>query len=175
MTLPFITPAQAKAQIDRGTATLVDVREPMEHARESVPGAVSIPLSKLAPDKVDEAAPGAAIIFHCQSGRRTAENAERLAGCGGGRAFILEGGLNGWKSAGYATAIDRTKPIDLQRQVQIAAGSLILAGLGLALAVSPWLLAIPAFVGGGLVFAGISGWCGMANLLAVMPWNRSSG
>jgi rhodanese-related sulfurtransferase len=87
---------------------------------------------------------------------------------------MLEGGLTGWKSAGYPTRVDHTKPIELQRQVQIAAGSLILLGVLLSWLVSPFFVALSAFVGGGLVFAGLSGWCGMAHLLALLPWNRKS-
>jgi hypothetical protein len=60
----------------------------------------------------------------------------------------------------------------MQRQVQIVAGSLVLAGLLLALLISPWFAAVSAFIGAGLVFAGASGWCGMAHLLGAMPWNR---
>ena len=88
--------------------------------------------------------------------------------------FLLEGGLNAWKSAGLPTQIDRSKPIELQRQVQIAAGSLVLIGVALALTVSPAFIALSAFVGAGLTFAGISGWCGMAKLLGVMPWNKAA-
>ena len=90
------------------------------------------------------------------------------------KSYIPEGGLNAWKDAGLGIVIDRTRPIELQRQVQIAAGFLVLTGVTLSLALSSWLLVIPALVGCGLVFAGISGWCGMARLLAVMPWNRTS-
>jgi rhodanese-related sulfurtransferase len=113
-----------------------------------------------------------AVIFHCQSGKRTADNAMQLRTCGIPELNVLEGGLTGWKSAGLATRVDRTQPIEIQRQVQIAAGSLVLAGLALAYLVSPWFLALSAFVGTGLVFAGVSGWCGMAKVLGVMPWNR---
>ena len=102
-----------------------------------------------------------------------AENAARLGSCGV-KSYILEGGLNAWKDAGLGIVIDRTKPIELQRQVQIAAIFLVLTGVTLSLALSSWLLVIPPFVGCGLVFAGISGWCGMARLLAMMPWNRTS-
>src|SRR5690348_10870906 len=133
MTLPNITPEQAKAKIERDEAILVDIREPMEYARESIPGATSIPLGTIDSANVRKAASAAArpvVIFHCQGGRRTAENAERLGSCIDGEAFILDGGLSGWKSAGYPTNVDWSKPIDLQRQVQIIAGSLILAGLG---------------------------------------------
>jgi rhodanese-related sulfurtransferase len=170
-----IQAVEALARLASGTAVLVDVREPLEHARERIAGAVSMPLSRLDSEVLRSALPGEgapAVIFHCQGGRRTAENAARLEQCGLAQAYLLEGGLNAWKGAGLATLIDRSQPIELQRQVQIAAGSLVLIGLALSHAISPWLLVIPTFVGSGLVFAGLSGWCGMAKLLAAMPWNR---
>jgi rhodanese-related sulfurtransferase len=172
--MPSIQAIDAKARIACGAAVLVDVREPLEHAREYIPGAASMPLSCFDAEAIRSVCQGKGtpvVIFHCQSGRRTAENAAQLGRCGV-EAYVLEGGINGWKKSGFDTVIDRTKPIELQRQVQIAAGSLVLLGLALSLSVSPWLLVVPAFVGGGLVFAGVSGWCGMAKLLAVMPWNR---
>ena len=176
MSVPVISPAEASRRLADGSAVLVDIREPQEHAREAIPGAKLSPLSAF--DSRSFAAirgKGApAVIFHCQGGRRTAESADRLRECGIPEVYLLEGGLAGWKAAGYATNIDRTKPIEMQRQVQITAGSLVLAGLVLAAAVSPWFAALSAFVGAGLVFAGISGWCGMANLLGFMPWNRVS-
>jgi rhodanese-related sulfurtransferase len=175
MSLPTITPEEAKHRLEEGTAILVDIREPMEHAREAIPGARLQPLSRFDAKAMSALAgpKGPALIFHCQSGGRTAENAERLGACGVPQAYILKGGLSGWKAAGYPTHLDRSKPIELQRQVQIAAGLLILSGLLLAWLVSPLFLGLSAFVGAGLVFAGISGWCGMARLLDLMPWNRS--
>jgi len=174
--LPSINAIEAKARVASGTAVLVDVREPSEHARERIPGAVLMPLSSFDAEALRSALGGKrtpAVIFHCQGGQRTAASAA-LLGSSGVRSYLLQGGLNAWKDAGLGTVIDRTKPIELQRQVQIAAGVLVLIGLLLALSFSCWLLVIPAFVGGGLVFAGLSGWCGMAKLLAVMPWNRAS-
>ncbi len=171
MTLPMITPAEARRRLDSGAAILVDIREPMEHTRESIPGARLHSLSSFdAAALRGQAAP--ALIFHCQSGKRTCDNAERLLACGAPEAYILQGGLSGWKAAGNATTIDRSKPSVLQRQVQIAAGALIVLGLLLAWLVSPLFIALSAFVGAGLIFAGVSGWCGMAKLLGVMPWNR---
>ena len=166
MSLPIITPAEAKRRLADGSAILVDIREPLEHAREAIPGAKLYSLSTLDPTALSAmAGSGApALIFHCQSGMRTADNAGRLSACGVAEAYILQGGLSGWKAAGYPTSIDHTKPIELQRQVQIAAGLLILTGLLLAWLVSPLFLGISAFVGAGLVFAGISGWCGMARV-----------
>ena len=176
MSVSAISPADAKRRLADGSAVLVDIREPQEHAREAIPGAQLSPLSAF--DSRSLAAiqgkDAPAVIFHCQGGRRTAENADRLRECGVPEVYLLEGGLTGWKAVGYATNVDRTKPIEMQRQVQITAGSLVLAGLVLAVAVSPWFAALSAFVGAGLVFAGVSGWCGMANLLGIMPWNRAS-
>ena len=70
------------------------------------------------------------------------------------------------------TQLDRSQPIEIMRQVQIVAGSLVLIGVILGYFVTPAFYALPAFVGAGLLFAGISGFCGMAKLLAIMPWNR---
>jgi rhodanese-related sulfurtransferase len=175
MSLPIITPAEARRRLADGTAVLVDIREPAEHAREAIPGAELHSLSTLDVSALSKlgGANAPALIFHCQSGMRTAGNASRLRACGVPEAYILQGGLSGWKAAGYPTRIDRTKPIELQRQVQIAAGLLIITGLLLAWLVSPLFLGLSAFVGAGLVFAGISGWCGMARVLALMPWNRT--
>lgn len=170
MTLPTITPQAAKQLIDQG-AVLVDIRELDEHRRERVPRARHEALSRLASINVEGAR---AIVFHCRSGARTQANAQRLADAAGCDAYILEGGLEAWKKAGLPVTTDRKQPIEVMRQVQIAAGSLVVIGAVLALTVAPAFIALSAFVGAGLVFAGVSGWCGMAKLLAVMPWNRAA-
>ena len=157
MTLRTIGPHEAKRLIDDG-AILVDIREGDEHARERIPGVRHLALSKL--DEADLAAHrGRAVIFHCRSGARTQSNAANLAAkvdesC---EAFLLEGGLEGWRKAGLPTVIDRRQPIELQRQVQIGAGGLAFLGTLLGLLVSPWFLAVPLFVGGGLLLAGLTG------------------
>jgi rhodanese-related sulfurtransferase len=113
------------------------------------------------------------VVFHCRSGARTASNAGRLAAAAEGcEAFILEGGLDAWKKAGLPVSVDSRQPIELMRQVQIAAGSLVLLGAILGTLVTPAFYALSAFVGAGLLFAGLSGFCGMARLLALMPWNK---
>ena len=172
MSLPVINPAEARRRLMEGSAVLIDIREPMERAREAIPGTLSHPLSAL-----NGAAPaglpsGKTLIFHCQSGRRTVETEDRLACFGSGEANVLDGGLSAWKAAGYPTRIDRSRPIEMQRQVQIVAGALVLAGAMLAWLVHPLFLALAGFVGMGLMFAGVSGWCGMAKLLGILPWNR---
>jgi rhodanese-related sulfurtransferase len=171
MTLQAISPERAKVLIDAG-AVLVDVREADEHARSHVPGARHIPLSRL--DEVRLEAGGRPVIFHCRSGARTGANASRLAAKVGEacEAYVVAGGLDAWKKAGLPVAEDTSQPLEIQRQVQIGAGSLALVGTVLGVTVSPWFLAIPAFVGAGLTFAGLTGFCGMARLLVHMPWNK---
>lgn len=170
MTLPAISPAAARRLIDDG-AVLIDIREPDEHTRERVPGALNRPLSRL--DRLpDEPSAPNAVVFHCRSGARTTANAPRLAAAAGCQAYVLEGGIEAWKKAGLPVVADRRQPIEIMRQVQITAGALIVLGVLLSLWVAPPFIALSGFVGAGLMFAGISGWCGMAKLLALMPWNR---
>lgn len=172
MTLKSIDPLALTRRLDHGGAILVDIREPDEYAREHIPGARLVPLSKL--DTHDFGSErDATLVFQCKSGARTAANARRLGATPCREAYALAGGLDAWKAAGLPTEIDRAAPIDLQRQVQIGAGLLVLAGVILGLAVSPWFLAISGFVGAGLTFAGITGFCGMAHILRRMPWNRA--
>ncbi len=161
------------AELIRAGAVLIDIREADEYARERIPGARHHALSRI--DRENPARPGDEIlIFHCRSGARTKGNAPKLAAAApqNCKTFILEGGIDGWKKAGLPVAIDRSQPIDLMRQVQIAAGSLVLIGIALGALVNPGFYALSGFVGAGLLFAGISGFCGMARLLSAMPWNR---
>lgn len=162
-----ITPAEAGALLAQG-ARLIDIRDPDEHARSRIPGAESHPLGRLA-----VVAGEAPVIWHCRTGMRTSANAARLAAASEGESFLLAGGLEGWRKAGLPVVTER-RPIEVMRQVQIVAGSLILLSVLLGLLVATPFLALAAFVGAGLVFAGASGWCGMARLLALMPWNRSA-
>ncbi len=170
MTPQHITVTDAKALIDQG-ALLVDVREADEHARESIPGAKLIPLSRIAggtPDLGD----ARQVVFHCRSGGRTDAAADHLVGRDGVETFIMDGGIDAWRKAGLGTRKDASQPIELMRQVQIAAGLLILIGVVGGALIHPVFYALAGFVGAGLAFAGITGFCGMARLLKVMPWNR---
>lgn len=173
MTLPTLPPADAARLIREQGALLVDVREPDEHARARIPGATNLPLSRLHEAEL-AVQDGRPVLFHCRSGARTAGNAAALAGKAGEtcQAYIVEGGLDAWKAAGLPVAEDRRQPLELMRQVQIAAGSLIVLGVALGAVVHPWFFALSGFVGAGLVFAGVTGTCGLARVLRLMPWNR---
>lgn len=167
MTLPTLSPADVRGLLARG-ARLVDIRAADEFARSRAAGAENRPLDALGPIAGD-----APVVFMCRTGMRTGANAGKLAGCcGEGEAYILEGGLDAWRAAGLPVLEDRSQPLEIMRQVQLAAGGLVLLGALLGWLVSPIWFGLSAFVGAGLVLAGATGWCGMATLLAVMPWNR---
>jgi rhodanese-related sulfurtransferase len=169
MSLATITPEAARARLDASQACLIDIRSPDEFARRHIAGARSLPLDTLAPAALP-VQPGD-IIFTCRSGQRTRSHAHRLAALAPG-ALILEGGIDGWASAGLPLAEDRAAPLELMRQVQIAAGLLVLLGVGLGLTIAPGWHGLALFVGAGLIFAGATGICGMARLLGLLPWNR---
>ena len=170
MALRSITPQEAKRLIDAG-AMLVDIRAPDEHAREHIPQSVLRPVDSLTRGSLDKGA-ATTVIFHCKSGARTSGNAQRLADAAPCEAFMLEGGLDAWKKAGLPVQLDRRQPLEIMRQVQLAAGSLVVLGVLLGVTVQPLFYGLAAFVGVGLVFAGLTGFCGMAHLLMLMPWNR---
>lgn len=154
-----------------GQATVFDIREADEFAREHIAGAVSVPLSRLDGAALPLPA-GQTAIFMCRSGQRTRMNCDQLALRISEPAYVLEGGLDGWKSAGLPTRLDRRQPIELMRQVQMVAGGLILLGAILGTWVHPGFWGLSAFVGAGLFLAGLTGFCGMARILALAPWNR---
>lgn len=117
-------------------------------------------------------APGKPIYVFCQAGERAAKAVEQFALAGCDDCVLVEGGTQAWIDAGLPVHRSDRKVLPLMRQVQIVVGLLSIVGAGLALAVSPWFAILPLFLGCGLVFAGITGACGMALLLARMPWNR---
>ena len=173
MSLPKISPQQAKLMLDEG-AILIDIREPDEHARERIANARHMPLSRL--DDADLSVhQGRPVLFHCRNGARTLANAPRLAAkLGECEAYVVDGGLDAWRKAGLPVVADRRQPLELQRQVQIGAGSLAFFGTVLGLSASPWFFAVPLFVGAGLMTAGVTGFCGLAIVLMRMPWNRAT-
>lgn len=172
-TLTPLKPADVAQRIKSHRAVLIDIRESDEFAREHVAGAIHAPLSSF--DTVPLKLPdGRDVIYTCRTGNRTGVNCVRLAERVPGEAFMLDGGLDAWKAQGLATRADRSRPIELMRQVQMAAGGMILIGAMLGLLVHPAFWGLAAFVGAGLFVAGATGFCGMARVLAAMPWNRSA-
>ena len=171
--LEEIDPMLLKTWMDKGEAVLVDVREPSEHAGERILGARLVPLSSFNPAQVPQE-PNKKVVLHCLTGTRSAQAGRKLLAAGFAQVYNLKGGLQAWKGAGYAVEYNPNAPISLLRQVQIVAGTLVLLGAVLGAAVSPWFLLLSGFVGAGLMFAGITNTCGMAMLLAKLPYNRRS-
>jgi rhodanese-related sulfurtransferase len=173
MSLATISPQDAKRLLDQG-AVLVDIREADEHARERIPQARNVSLSDL--DKTEIAATDARVVlFHCKSGMRTLGNADKLAsstaeGCD---AYVVEGGIDAWRKAGLPVIADKSQPLELMRQVQIVAGAMALLGTLLGVYYAPGFLILPGLVGAGFLVAGVTGFCGMARVLALMPWNKA--
>ncbi len=148
---------------------VIDVREPMEYAAGHIAGSLNVPLSRLSQADLPEGP----LVLVCQSGNRSSQGLRELLKRGHGHPLSdLEGGLPSWQQAGLPVRRLKNAPLPLMRQVQIAAGSLVLLGLILSNTVAPAWVLLSWFVGAGLTFAGISGYCGMARLLAAMPWNR---
>ncbi len=170
-----LSAVDAKALLDQGRAVLVDIREKDEFSRRHIAGALSKPLSSWQAnwEATHLAVPADCdLIFTCRSGMRTAGASDRLAARALGAAHVLNGGVDAWGKAGLPLVIDAKSPIEIMRQVQIAAGSLVLAGVILGLLVAPGWFGLSAFVGAGLTFAGATGFCGMARVLMLAPWNR---
>jgi rhodanese-related sulfurtransferase len=154
-------------------ALLVDVREPIEHAEEFIEGSVLIPLGEL-PARMAELPKDRQLLVICRSGKRGQQAVAKLEAAGFSKARNVEGGILAWKAAGLPVTRSARKVFPLMRQVQIAIGIGILAGVLLSLTMDPRWIYLCAFFGAGLVFAGSTGWCGLAILISKMPWNRVS-
>ena len=170
--LQSIHPVTLKKWLEMESVILVDVREGVEFAGERIQGATRVSLSNFDPQKipVDE---GKKLVLYCQTGKRSAQAAQKLFAASFNEVTNLEGGLNAWKEAGYPIETSKNAPMSIMRQVQIVAGSLVVTGTLLGAFVSPWFLILSGFVGSGLVFAGITNTCALGMLLAKMPWNQN--
>ncbi len=152
---------------------LIDVRTPVEFRELHAAIAQNVPLDSLDPKQVMESRNdenGKPLYVICRSGSRSTKACEAFVKAGFTNIVNIEGGTAAWDAAGLPVVRGK-KAISLERQVRIAAGLLVLLGVGLSF-VNPWLLGISAFVGAGLTFAGITDTCAMGMMLAKMPWNK---
>lgn len=176
MSVATITVGELGERLKRGESVdLIDVRTPMEFRSVHAEPARSVPLGGLDPKAVMEARNGAAdqpLYVICQSGGRSRKAVEKFQAAGYANVVNVEGGTLAWRRAGLPV-VRGSAVISLQRQVQITAGTLVLAGLILAATVNPAWLGLSAFVGAGLIFSGVTDTCPMGMLLARMPWNQA--
>jgi rhodanese-related sulfurtransferase len=157
------------------TTRLLDVRTPAEYDSAHIAGAYNVPLDTLGEHAAEiRLSVTAPIVLVCQSGGRARKAEEALRAAGMSNLHVLDGGMNGWIAAGQP--VRRVVPkLSFERQVRIVAGALAATGGLLALFVNPLFALLPAFVGSGLVFAGITDTCGMALALSKLPYNRVAG
>ncbi len=167
-----VAPEQARELLSGSAPCCVlDVRSGLEFETEHVPDSTHVPLDQLERRLDEVRARDGELLLMCRTGIRAERARGVLAAHGLTVARVVRGGIEAWRAAGCETV--RGEPgMSLERQVRIAAGSLGLAGVVLGFAVHPGFFALSGFVSAGLIFAGITDWCGMGLLLARMPWNR---
>lgn len=154
--------------------TIIDVRTPAEFSSTHIPGSYNIPLQLLSENTRDLADRlGGNVVLVCRSGARAAQAQQRLAAVGVGNAGVLTGGISAFESAG-GDVVRGTRRWAMERQVRMAAGSLVLLGFLGSKLIDPRLGYLSAAIGGGLTFSALSNSCGMAAVLAKMPWNRTA-
>ena len=165
------TPEEVLASVSKPGCLLIDVRTPAEYQSEHVQGSVNIPLDRFAAalatlSKSDQ------VIFVCRTGKRASQAAAK-ASENGFQARVLKGGLAAWQEQGLALKQGR-QVLPLDRQVQLAIGLLVVVGSLLAWKIGAIFLLITGFIGCGLIFAGLTGTCGLAVVLSKAPWNKVS-
>ena len=173
MNVTTISPKQLHELVQAGQSLeLIDVRTPVEYREVHVDFAHNLPLDRLdAKQFASGRNPSETLYVICRSGSRGKQACEKFLAAGYTNVVNVEGGTQAWDQAGLPVVRGR-KAISLERQVRIAAGLLVLVGAVLGAFVSPYWIALSAFVGAGLMFAGITDTCGMGMLLARMPWNQ---
>jgi rhodanese-related sulfurtransferase len=179
--VPIVTPGQLHAkQLAGKSPALVDVRTAGEYRAGHIPEATLIPGEELSPETIEDhlGRPGPGrnetLYITCHAGPRAARAAETLRQSGLTNIALVEGGTQRWEQVGLP--LQRCgSAISLERQVQIAIGSLLILKVVLGYGVHELFFAAAAFIGAGLIFAGVSRWCGMSELIARLPWNRSVG
>ena len=154
-------------------STVIDVRTPAEFKAAHVNGAQLHPLDSLDPDAFCKThGTEEPVYILCQSGQRASIAAQRLIQAGHQHTVVVEGGTAAAIKHGIDIAYGHKAALSIERQVRIAAGSIVLAGTLLGAFIHPALLIVPGFVGAGLAFAGITDTCGMALALTKCPWNQ---
>lgn len=175
MSVQTISAEELFEQIKGGKiVALIDVRTPVEFREIHAEGARLVPLDRLDPTAVMAECNGTAgepLYVICRTGSRAKQACEKFIAAGHHSVVSVEGGTLAWEQAGLPVKRGK-KAISLERQVRIAAGLLVFLSALLGILVHPYFIGLAAFVGLGLVFAGVTDTCGMGMLLARMPWNQ---
>jgi rhodanese-related sulfurtransferase len=174
MPVQTISPTRSAEALQNSSAILIDVRSPAEFDALHAQGARLMPLDTIDPKQVAALRPDPTtpIYLICQSGGRSAKAWAKLNDAGIPNIHSVDGGTKAWEAAGLPITRGTGKTISIERQVRIVAGSLVLISAILALTIHIAFIALAAFIGAGLTFAGITDFCGMGILLSKMPWNQ---
>ena len=171
MTVKNIDAKTLKKWLENNEAIVVDVREPAEHDAEKISGSNLLPLAKVCKSSLPKY--DKKLVLHCRSGKRSASACQKLIGEDSNlEIYNLEGGISAWSAQGYEIETSGKFFLPLDRQVQLTIGLGVFVGSILGYLVSPVFFLLSGFFGAGLVFAGLSGYCGLAILMAKMPWNK---
>jgi len=173
MIIETIAADQVPSERDAGSL-LLDVRSPAEFRGGHVRGATNLPLEAVTAAKVAQLRGENAtrrIVLLCASGKRATVAAERLSGKGL-QILVVTGGTLACAQAGLPLDKISNGVISIERQTRIAAGTMVFTGVMLGTFVHPGLYGLSAFIGAGLIFAGVTDWCGMGLLIAKAPWNK---
>jgi len=149
---------------------LIDICSPTEYAAGHIPGAINIPMEQI-DSRIGDLSPTSPVVLICKSGQRAAATAQ-VVEARRQNVLVLDGGTRAWSAIGGSVVVSTHTRWSLERQVRLGAGLLVVTGILLSFVWSRGWIALPAFVGLGLTFAGLTDICGMAFLLAKMPWNR---
>jgi rhodanese-related sulfurtransferase len=175
MSVKTVDSPTLKRWIEVGEAVIVDVREPGEHAVEHIEGAHLVPLGTLTKEALPNCT-GKKVVVHCALGKRGSKACEKLlAEFPGLEVYNLEGGIASWKAAGYDIKRSAACSIPIHGQVQVILGSLLMICSLLGYIFSPVWFFFTGLIGFGLALSGLTGRCGLALLLAKMPWNEGKG
>ncbi len=172
MPILSIQPRDLNARCAAGPVTLIDVRTPAEFASGHVPGARNLPLDRLDAQALQSVTGPVHVI--CQGGVRSRKACEQLAAAGVANLVDVAGGTNAWKAAGLPLEGTGGSVFGVERQVRCIIGAGVLIGAALAITVHPYWAGLSGFFGAGLIFAGLTDVCGLALVVAAMPWNRSA-
>jgi len=170
------SPRGLASRIANGTVRVIDVRSAAEFRKERIPESENIPLNSLdngVLDQLKASGKGIPLCITCQSGVRADKAAKKISKAGIENIYLLAGSLDNWTHEGMPVDGPGGKGIPMDRQVRITIGILVLAGCCAYYFTKDirWLCA-PAFFGAGLIFSGLTGFCGLARILAILPWNR---
>ncbi len=165
--------------MEENKVILIDAREPIEYKEEHIKGAILKPISNFEKEKgeihklyLTAKEQNKKLVIYCKGGTRGGKFCEKLTELSG-EVYNLEGGINAFKQAGFAVFKGNKNIFPLERQMQITVGFLVLTFTLLGIFISSKFLILTCIMGAGLLFAGITGFCGLMKILAIMPWNKN--